>query len=190
MRAYFRGIPGVPLVYINRSVMIMEPMADCSLEKRENDELLKFSVGLAGEGRKAADAAVRMAVTTGKKRQREDGGGFGDEESQGESEQQETAEKVVVKRRKGPRQPNPLSCKKKKKALPVKFLPNPANEKATTLTTKNSIPKATVLEGEKESTGDPEVQIRRKRKRKHTSSGKKLANGGGDVGAMTIMATT
>ena len=57
MRAYFRSIPGVPLVYINRSVMIMEPMADCSMERRESDELLKFSVGLTDEGREAAGAA-------------------------------------------------------------------------------------------------------------------------------------
>ena len=183
MRAYLRSIPGVPLVYINRSVMIMEPMADCSLEKRENDELLKYSVGLTDE----AKEALRRAVSTGK-RQREDGGAAGDEESPAESGEEPVK---VAERRKGPRQPNPLSCKKKKKsALPVKFLPNPISGKATTLTTKNSISKPAGLVGGKESTGDPEVQVRKKRKRKHTRSGKALADGGEDVGDTAVMATT
>ncbi|KAF8475944.1 Fcf1-domain-containing protein, partial [Kalaharituber pfeilii] len=46
MRAYLRSIPGVPLIYINRSVMIMEPMADASWERREKEEWGKFTVGL------------------------------------------------------------------------------------------------------------------------------------------------
>ena len=161
----------------------MEPMADCSTEKRENDELLKFSVGLTDEGRGAAG----VAVGTTRKRNREGSEGAEDEESQGESGE---AAVKVAKRRKGPRQPNPLSCKKKKRALPVKFLPNPTNTKTTTLATKNSISKPatilkpTLLEGEKESMGNPEVQVRKKRKRKHTRSGKILANGSGDVGGI------
>ena len=158
----------------------MEPMADCSMERRESDELLKFSVGLTDEGREAAGAAFG----TTRKRKREGSEGAEDEESQGESGE------AAVKRRKWLRQPNPLSCKKKKRALPVKFLPNLTNEKTTTLTTKNSISKPatilkpTLLEGEKESMENPEVQVRKKRKRKHTRSGKILANRSGDVGGI------
>ena len=38
VRAHLRRIPGIPLVYINRSVMIMEPMANATEELREREE--------------------------------------------------------------------------------------------------------------------------------------------------------
>ena len=41
-----RAVPGVPLVYINRSVMIMEPMAPISAMKRERGEREKFRAGI------------------------------------------------------------------------------------------------------------------------------------------------
>lgn len=49
-RKALRAVKGVPLVYINRSVMIMEPMADASVQLREHDEISKFRAGLKGRG--------------------------------------------------------------------------------------------------------------------------------------------
>merc|ERR1711977_103109 len=46
VRKHMRGILGVPLVYINRSVMIMEPMAEASTDNREKEERVKFRAGL------------------------------------------------------------------------------------------------------------------------------------------------
>src|SRR3954470_7679261 len=45
VRKSMRAVQGVPLVYINRSVMIMEPMAGTSAEVREREEKSKFRQG-------------------------------------------------------------------------------------------------------------------------------------------------
>lgn len=97
IRRDLRAVPGVPLVYINRSVMIMEPMAPISAMKREREERGKFVAGIKDTRSKPV------------KRKREDGTGVGEEEG-GEGE-----EKKKKKKRKGPKGPNPLSVKKKKK---------------------------------------------------------------------------
>jgi U3 small nucleolar RNA-associated protein 23 len=46
VRAHMRQIPGVPMIYINRSVMIMEPMAEASEDVRTKEERSKFRAGL------------------------------------------------------------------------------------------------------------------------------------------------
>ncbi|KAI9655633.1 MAG: hypothetical protein M1829_000632 [Trizodia sp. TS-e1964] len=48
VRAFMRTILGVPLLYISRSVMIMEPMSSSSLHTREKEEQGKFRIGLKG----------------------------------------------------------------------------------------------------------------------------------------------
>nr|OQO25444.1 hypothetical protein B0A51_08054 [Rachicladosporium sp. CCFEE 5018] len=99
-RSRLRSIPGVPLVYINRSVMILEPMAEASETFREKEERGKMRAGLLG-GR-------------GVKRQRDDG--EGDDRGVGEKDDGRVEERVV-KRRKGPKAPNPLSVKKGTKVV-------------------------------------------------------------------------
>ena len=99
VRAKMREVAGVPLVYINRSVMVMEPMAAHSAEVREAEEKEKVRAGL--KSRRGAE------VVSGEKRKAE--GAEGDE---GEGEQA-TAPKR--KKPKGPSGPNPLSVKKPKK---------------------------------------------------------------------------
>lgn len=91
-RKAMRAILGVPLVYINRSVMIMEPMAGATVENREREERGKFRVGL-----KRGSGSL--------KRKREDDG---DEEGE---EAKEKKKKVAQ----GPKGPNPLAVKKSKK---------------------------------------------------------------------------
>lgn len=106
-----RNIPGVPLVYVNRSVMIMEPMAEKTEFVREQDERGKLRAGL--KGRRGA------AGISGAKRKRDD-----EQDDDGESPADgdgrsvvEAGTDVMPKKRKikGPKGPNPLSVKKSKK---------------------------------------------------------------------------
>lgn len=106
VRAAMREVAGVPLVYINRSVMVMEPMAGRSAEVREAEEKSKVRAGL--KSKRGAEV-----VSSGEKRKATDDDG--DEEMKDE-EQASTVPKR--KKPKGPSGPNPLSVKKSKKEKP------------------------------------------------------------------------
>lgn len=80
LRGVLRKIPAVPLIYINRSVMIMEPMSPATENARETIEREKLTSGLNNP----LNDIDESQETTGKKR------------------------------KKGPKEPNPLSIKKKK----------------------------------------------------------------------------
>ncbi|KAK2626502.1 hypothetical protein QTJ16_003677 [Diplocarpon rosae] len=98
VRREMRNVLGVPLVYINRSVMIMEPMAESSTDNREREERGKFRDGL----RRGSGALKRKR----------------DGESRDEGEKMDREEPTKKKKRKGPKEPNPLSMpRSKKKAL-------------------------------------------------------------------------
>ncbi|KAI9053449.1 hypothetical protein LZ554_002407 [Drepanopeziza brunnea f. sp. 'monogermtubi'] len=141
VRKAMRAVLGVPLVYVNRSVMIMEPMAEESKGMREREERGKFRVGLkAGAGR-------------GLKRARED------EQHPGEGEGGE--EKPTKKKRKGPKEPNPLSMPKKKKAVVVE---GDVKEKSTKKTDAKG-------EGEGTEPGEQGGKRKRKRKPKAVADG-------------------
>ncbi|KAK7932089.1 rRNA-processing UTP23 [Apiospora marii] len=86
-RSYFRGVQGVPLLYISRSVLILEPMAPGSVAQRSRDERAKLRAEILRPG--------------GKRKRDEDD----------EDESQRVGGKLV-KKAKGP---NPLSVKKPKK---------------------------------------------------------------------------
>ena len=95
VRKHMRGVLGVPLIYINRSVMIMEPMAGATSENRDREERGKFRAGL-----KRGSGSL--------KRKREDN-------DNGEVEGHDEGGKPRKKTVKGPKGPNPLSVKKAKK---------------------------------------------------------------------------
>lgn len=103
VRSKMRGIPGVPLVYINRSVMILEPMAGATTRVVQKGERAKFRAEL-----KQSDPAP------GEKRKRGDG-----DDSEGsdddDAEKKDEEPKKKKKKRKGEKGPNPLSVKKPKK---------------------------------------------------------------------------
>ncbi|KAF3769253.1 hypothetical protein M406DRAFT_18890, partial [Cryphonectria parasitica EP155] len=97
-RAKMRGIPGVPLIYISRSVMILEPMASATARVVQKGERAKFR------------AELKEPAQPGGKRKRDDGdneGSDGDEKEGGSK-----TEKKKKKKRKGEKGPNPLSVKK------------------------------------------------------------------------------
>jgi len=107
IRAYLRTIPGVPVIYIKRSVMIMEPMGGATEKVKEREEKAKFKAGIIGS---------RVAGTDRKRKRNED-------ESSEESEDDDVAENPTkttgsatkVKKNKGVKGPNPLSVRKAKK---------------------------------------------------------------------------
>ncbi|ODQ62366.1 hypothetical protein WICANDRAFT_13339, partial [Wickerhamomyces anomalus NRRL Y-366-8] len=88
LRWSLRKIPGIPLIYMNRAVMVMEPLSKASAQASRTLERGKLSKGLND-------------VKVGFKNPVMD------------EDEKEVAEKVV-KKRKGPKEPNPLSIKKKK----------------------------------------------------------------------------
>lgn len=102
-RRKLREVPGTPLLYVKRSVLVMEPMASKSMEMQEREERGKFRAGLkAGRGlkRKREDSAEEKGKET-------------------TIEGTENGEQAVVrkKKKKGPKGPNPLSVLKPRKRL-------------------------------------------------------------------------
>ncbi|OLN95911.1 rRNA-processing protein utp23 [Colletotrichum chlorophyti] len=137
VRRMLREIPGVPQIYIKRSVMILEPMASESLEIRHKEEKSKFRDGLVRPDRK-------------RKRDHDDDD---DDESGKEDGAKNTGtagDKKTTKKKKGPKGPNPLAVKKPKKANDAGAKPKIASEPAPTTTG-----------------GDGEGAAKKKRRRRH-----------------------
>ncbi|GAB0134749.1 hypothetical protein EsDP_00003106 [Epichloe bromicola] len=159
LRRTLRGVRGVPLIYIKRSVMILEPMSDESVQIRAREERKKFRAGL------------KPTIGKRKREEKEDGeddaagnpgGEGGDETASGiNGSSAEAARKK--KKRHGPKGPNPLSVQKaKKKSQP---------------STKE------------EQTRDAEAPAKRKRQRKAKPSEASAStdHDGGDRGAPTAV---
>lgn len=158
-----RTIPGVPLVYVKRSVMVMEPMADSSEGVREMMERGKFRSGLRSK-RESTGVSKR-------KREDENGASLDGRMASGEADGERVAKK---KRTRGPKGPNPLSIKK-------------AKTKNATDTPARATRKMEVVEGTgielptqpdavvdivvAPGPGAQEAPSKRKRKRKHKSGG-------------------
>ncbi|KAI4676652.1 uncharacterized protein J4E84_009487 [Alternaria hordeiaustralica] len=153
-RAKMRQIAGVPIIYLSKSIVLMESMADVTEQHREREEKSKFKLGLKGQ--RKPDAA------TAPKRKREDEG----QGDQSIGDQATGDAKPKAKKRKGPKGPNPLSVKK------------PKNDKTTKPSaTKKSRPSTSEANGGDSQRGDREESAPRKRRRKHKSK----ADDGGDA---------
>ncbi|KAH7023110.1 Fcf1-domain-containing protein, partial [Ilyonectria destructans] len=106
VRRMLRGIKGVPLIYIKRSVMILEPMADESVQVRAREERGKFRAELRGSlGKRKRDEDD------------EDDDKDGDEKpkSGADSKASQGDDKKKKKKGYGRKEPNPLSVQKTKK---------------------------------------------------------------------------
>jgi U3 small nucleolar RNA-associated protein 23 len=103
LRSGARSIPGVPIIYVKRSVMVLEPMSTPSEMVRDGHERGKFRAGL--------DVDPMLGK---RKRDGEDG---------------ESADEEEPKKKRGPKvkAPNPLSVKKPKKKVDT---PAPKKNKA------------------------------------------------------------
>lgn len=165
VRAAMREVAGVPLIYINRSVMVLEPMAERSAEVREAEEKGKVRAGLKARRGAEAGAVKRKA-------EEEDG-----EESEGGGAQEEAAAPKKKKAR-GPKGPNPLSVKKPKKENQEKSAGKKVEEERSVLrkaakqdpqAAKKAV-KAEVAVGEGGASADG-ASGKRKRRRKPKESG-------------------
>ena len=84
LRKHLRMVPGVPLIYMKRSVMVMEPMSSSSAQYASDFENQKLKAML------------------------------NDSEAGKVHKNEESNDARPLKKRKGPKEPNPLSVKKKK----------------------------------------------------------------------------
>ncbi|KAF2850766.1 hypothetical protein T440DRAFT_468335 [Plenodomus tracheiphilus IPT5] len=154
VRKRMRRIAGVPLIYISKSVVLMEPMANATEEVREREEKSKFKMGLKGQRKPDA----------GEKRKRDDDEARDEESTEAKSTGDAKSSK---KRQKGPKGPNPLSVKKAKKdqgpPRPKAAKPAKSAREDEVHSTAPDTTAGTVNEGE----GDGSAP--RKRRRKHKS---------------------
>ena len=104
VRKMLRGVRAVPLIYIKRSVMILEPMADDSAAVRAREERGKFR------------AEIKHALGK-RKREANDEEDDSDEEKKKpeDSKARQDSEQQKKKKGRGPKGPNPLAVQKTKK---------------------------------------------------------------------------
>ncbi|KAF2146874.1 uncharacterized protein K452DRAFT_219118 [Aplosporella prunicola CBS 121167] len=164
VRAFLRKIPGVPLVYINRSVMIMEPMGGATEDVRDRAEKDKFRAGIKGTRRTAAELSA--------KRKRDEDGDDSDvsmeDATAGAEAEGNAALQPKKKQKKGPKGPNPLSVKKPKDKPTGKAAqkPNKAPEKP-----KKAIEESETKEPSATDTAEEPAKRKRKRKNKPKTDG-------------------
>ena len=147
----------MPLVYISRSVMILEPMAERTERVKEGEEKAKIKAGLK--------ARIGGAV---EKRKREDEDEEDEQERAGAEEAQDEPAKKKRKA-KGPKGPNPLSMKKSKKEDSGKNKHAEAEKAVIRKVTKKdpqAAEKATPAADGVEANGVTDGTRKRKRKRK------------------------
>ncbi|GAA6063722.1 hypothetical protein JCM10212_001833 [Sporobolomyces blumeae] len=121
LRSNLRKVPGTPIVYIARSVVLLESPSDQTMNKKKAMETAKLHA-----------PAAELALLSGKPLpppptsddERADEKGSGGEHEGGEGEP--PAKKK--KKQRGPKGPNPLSVPKKKKVPPGEGGKKPLNE--------------------------------------------------------------
>ncbi|KAL2886746.1 rRNA-processing protein utp23 [Ceratocystis lukuohia] len=169
VRRLMRSIKGVPLIFERRGVIIMEPMADVSVQEKLREERIKFRTGLrkqekgpiAGEKRKRGDD------------EEEDGDVLmhdaDDNDEEVADERKSAAEKKADEKKKkykkayGRKQPNPLSVKKSKKPVAT------VAPKSKTVA-KLAAGKTKVSSAEKTPKGEGDADKKKKRKRRKTAT--------------------
>lgn len=160
LRSKFGQIPGVPLLYINRANLILEPPSEASMNKCKQIESGKThastkelatlkTVKVTGQGK------VTLDVKAAKKLE---------EKQESKKQKREVQKAKLLKKRLGPKEPNPLSIKKKKKVVATP----PAAAAATEKKKK--------AEGES-ADGTPEKKKRKRRKSKTAGANQEAAAG-------------
>lgn len=161
LRNHARAIPGVPIVYVKRSVMVLEPLSTQSEDVRDGFEKGKFRAGLndSSLGKRKRDGAEAPA-----------GAGTG-----GAGEAEKTKKKRKDKTAKGP---NPLSVKKPKK-----------REQPAPATGKKESRKETPAQDEGPEKKDSETSVSKpKRRRRHHKSETEHNSGTGATAAAGTIA--
>ncbi|KAI0443355.1 Fcf1-domain-containing protein [Xylaria telfairii] len=135
------GIQVVPLLYIRRSVLIMEPASSTTVKARSRDEKAKFTAELKSPSMK-------------RKRKQEDT----DDEKDGNGKEEVTELSKPKKKTYGRKEPNPLSVRKKKKEDKLQH-----TKKDSTTTAEAEVKPDNTTQPETGGTSG------RKRRRKHKS---------------------
>lgn len=162
VRGQMRRIPGVPLVYINRSVMILEPMSTTTEDLRDQDEKSKLRAGFKG----------RRGVDTSQKRKRDNEiGEHGSHDTISETLSDRSirttdAMSQKKKQKKGSKEPNPLSMKKPKSRTLPATEERPALSNGSASMNGIELARAVDTDTAHDETVEP---TKRKRKRKHKS---------------------
>jgi U3 small nucleolar RNA-associated protein 23 len=159
VRAHMRSLAGVPLIYVKRSIMILEPMAGKSSDVRTREERGKFRAGIA----RAVGRGGGVLGKRGREDDVEEDGGRKDEVREEESERK--------RKKKGPKEPNPLSMKKKKVREPSREQ-NQATAPVKAVATGSQPSEQQELNTEVTSitNGAEGEVVKKKRKRKHKTS--------------------
>ncbi|KAI9669325.1 MAG: hypothetical protein M1831_000361 [Alyxoria varia] len=114
VRSSMRSIPGVPLIYLKRSVMILEPMPTSTEEVAKQIEWSKFESGLKGQG--LTDSQLKkLPRNINDELEVTDGNNVPQIHGSSNVEPLEVSEgRPMKKRKQGPSGPNPLAVKKPK----------------------------------------------------------------------------
>lgn len=171
LRNHARAIPGVPIVYVNRSVMVLEPLSTQSEGVRDGFEKGKFRAGLndTNLGKRKRDGTESGAG---------DGAGPG---TAAAPDAEKTKKKRKDKKVKGP---NPLSVKKpKKREQPASGAKKEPRKEPRTETGQET--------GQEESSEkkDGEAVSKPKRRRRHHKSENEHSTGA-ETGTGTTAETT
>lgn len=153
LRIGARSIPGVPIIYVKRSVMVLEPMSTPSEAIRDGVELSKLRAGLDAE------------PTLGKRKR--ETGGDGDAAP-------EKKKKPGMKKIKGP---NPLSVKKSKKKVEPSG-PAKSSQKDQSQPDRAG-PKEAVADASEKPEGEESATAKTKRRRRHHKGGPREGNDDG-----------
>lgn len=170
LRNHARAIPGVPIVYVNRSVMVLEPLSTQSEDVRDGFEKGKFRAGLND-------------TNLGKRKRDGPESGEGADAAAGAPAATEDAEKTKKKRKdKKVKGPNPLSVKKPKK-----------REQPTSAAKKEPRKESHAETGQEENSEkkDGEAVSKPKRRRRHHKSENEHSTGAeAEAGNGTTAETT
>ncbi|KAF8981022.1 hypothetical protein BGZ46_003355 [Entomortierella lignicola] len=170
LRVELAKVPGVPLLYINRANMILEPPSDASVtasKKIESDKTHASSkelntlkaVKVTSKGKVSVDPKLVKKI---------------DEKKESKKQKLELKKAKILKKRLGPKEPNPLSVKKKKK--PTEATVAKSTNGSTTESKKRPAESSeATTEG-----GASEKKKRRRRKPKSASSATATAADGSE----------
>ena len=170
LRASLRQVPGVPLIFIRRSVVLMEPMAHATARVRSAEERGKFRAEIKRPGGK------RKRDVEDEDEEGAAGKGEGRSGSRGPDATTPKSDDRKKRKPRGPKEPNPLSVKKKKKPTAQ---PESTSKAENHNNNKRKEEETAMAIGTNDAAAD---QPKKKRKRKHKSGS---SSGGGEEAATT-----
>lgn len=119
LRARLRKIPAIPLLYIKRSVMVMEPMSEATAQARERIETAKLTGGLnaISVGMKRKTLLGISNSDTNKKNESTEDSENDDNDDDDDNDDLQKQQQQLKKKKKVAKGPHPLSVLKKKKKV-------------------------------------------------------------------------